>query len=92
MRRYVLLKERLVLHAERADCRAKRTRMPAASRYPKVCKLESNACILACPYLSVKCAQVRKAMCNIKMVMTERAIALEDKDMSTRLRLLINAL
>ena len=36
--------------------------------------------------------QVRKSMCNIKMVMTERAIALEDKELSARLRMLINAL
>ena len=36
--------------------------------------------------------QVRKSMCNIKMVMTERAIALEDNDTSTRLRYLINAM
>ena len=82
-----------MLHAERAECRAKRTRMPAASRYPKVRPQACTGCLHgASPFPSVCLAQVRKAMCNIKMVMTERAIALEDKDMSTRLRLLINAL
>ena len=35
---------------------------------------------------------MRKSMCNIKMIMTERAIKLEDSDTSTRLRYLINAM
>ncbi|CAL5345412.1 unnamed protein product [Camellia sinensis] len=81
---YVLLKEKNMLMTQRQMLNAQNLRFPNPERIPKWASLR---CVLVLCF-----PEVRKSMCRIKHVLTERAIEEPDPRRSAEMKRMVNAL
>lgn len=98
--RYVLLKERNMLASEQMRRKARGEKLPNPSRTTKVRNQVSSCCNLweqdafmgaFCQNILLMWVQVRKSMARIKLVLSERAIAMPDPVQSQAMRAMINS-
>ncbi|KAG6426122.1 hypothetical protein SASPL_110338 [Salvia splendens] len=91
---YVLLKEKNMLMTQRQMLNAQNLNFPSPERISKIAMAISNFCgsVLFLVLTRVLIEQVRKSMCRIKHVLTERAIEEPDPRRSAEMKRMVNAL